>query len=405
MVHTFVRRAGTRPAILSLVIALCGSCVATLSPENEEHVVIIDTDPAGHSWSGLDVDDDMALLALVAAASGCRSSSKFSIAGITTVAGNGPQRHTFADAAYITRRLNLSVPVVRGAAWWPPGLDSWRSQANRRSEASAFIVKTVLNSAPGTVTVLCLGPLTNMAAALDSEPLLVGRLRRIVIMGGDLEPLHLDLNMLSDRYAANRVLRADLEKRLVPVQTCTQVVFTHRHLKDVLSACSAYTHSSQDGIGKGAPVGCAPALLGKMRNQLYLMPKFINPRLHPVPSSIACSHNDLNTKSENTFARRMHLARQVLGFPQGDLQQGFVAWYDLYARMPRQHVRVPQGSPQLSIRYGFVWREGLNEGWMRTLSTCRPLIDSPLTIFKHAHPRGNPCARTLFKNMHVPGTL
>ena len=42
-------------------------------------------------------------------------------------------------------------------------------------------------------------------------------------MGGDLEPSHLDLNMLSDPHAANIVLAADVPKTLVSRREMTLV--------------------------------------------------------------------------------------------------------------------------------------------------------------------------------------
>jgi len=229
------------------------------------------------------VDDDLALLALLAAASGCKLASKVRILGVTTVAGNSLQRQTFADALYIAQRVNRSLPVVQGASWWPPFATSWRPRGS--SSASRFIVQTVMNEAPNTVTLLALGPLTNVAAALVSEPRIAGRLKRIVMMGGDLDPAHLDLNMLSDRDAASQVLSANVVKLLVPVQTCTQAVFGPEHLKAAFSACQSEAapggRSSRED-GAESPVGCTPALLGKMKRQLWMMPKFINPRLKQV---------------------------------------------------------------------------------------------------------------------------
>lgn len=69
---------------------------------------------------------------------------------VTTVAGNCLQRHTHADASYLIRRLNLdgAIPVLRGAAWWPPQLDSCRPRGRRAiAAASDFIVQTVMENA------------------------------------------------------------------------------------------------------------------------------------------------------------------------------------------------------------------------------------------------------------------
>lgn len=267
-----------------LLLATLTCAVHDVAADDLENL-IVDTDPAGFTWSGLDVDDDLAILALVAAASGCNPSSEVNIKilGFTTVAGNGPQRHTFSDASYICRRLNLTFPVLRGAAWWPPSADSIRPRLP--TEASDFIVTTVMNASPKSVTLLALGPLTNVDAALTTEPLLAGLLKRVVIIGGDMRPDHLDLNLLSDIEAANRVLDSNVPKLLVPVQTCTQSVFARQHLETALDGCKAFSDQHgrrQDDTHEAAPIGCAPALLSKMQRQTWMMPMFINPRLQPV---------------------------------------------------------------------------------------------------------------------------
>ena len=217
-------------AMKMIRIAVVFCVVANALDHSAEDHVIVDCDPAGLTWSGLDVDDDLAILSLLAAADGCGEEvansvtpiSPIKILGITTCAGNAPQRHTFADASFLVRRLNLPshtnqrIPVVQGASWWPPFASTWRSRTP--TDASRFIVETVMDSPPRSVTVLALGPLTNVAQALQSENMIADRLKRIVIMGGDLSPTHLDLNFLSDAHAANIVLGANARKTLVPVQ-------------------------------------------------------------------------------------------------------------------------------------------------------------------------------------------
>eukprot|EP00656_Telonema_subtile_P045191 TRINITY_DN5144_c0_g1_i1.p2 TRINITY_DN5144_c0_g1~~TRINITY_DN5144_c0_g1_i1.p2 ORF type:complete len:100 (-),score=22.42 TRINITY_DN5144_c0_g1_i1:18-317(-) len=57
---------------------------------------------------------------------------------------------------------------------------------------------------------LTLGPLSNVARALELEPRIAERLVRIVIMGGELSgTTGLDLNFAMDRPAVNAVMRSD----------------------------------------------------------------------------------------------------------------------------------------------------------------------------------------------------
>jgi len=115
----------------------------------------------------------------------------------------------------------------------------------------------------------CLGPLTNLATALITNAAVQDRLKQIVIMGGDLEPSHLDLNFVTDPRAANMVLTSRTPKILVPVQTCAQVAWTNEHHSN---QCLA-SHNRK-------PLACK--LLARMNFQTWAMPRFINSGLLPV---------------------------------------------------------------------------------------------------------------------------
>src|SRR5207247_8504281 len=47
-----------------------------------------------------------------------------------------------------------------------------------------YLVETLLEAPPGTITLCTLGPLTNVAMALVKAPAIAGRIREIVMMGG-----------------------------------------------------------------------------------------------------------------------------------------------------------------------------------------------------------------------------
>lgn len=155
--------------------------------------VIIDTDIGG------DPDDALAI-ALAAA------SPELAIEGITTV---------YDDVLYHARRAArvlelagaLPCPIYNGASHTllrnrkPP----WRTGAGQEAEeeqagtaqdaldggrqpvnagrAVDFIIRTVMDH-PGEITLVCIGPLTNIAAAIAVEPQLIGRVKEIVWMGG-----------------------------------------------------------------------------------------------------------------------------------------------------------------------------------------------------------------------------
>lgn len=183
--------------------------------------LIIDTDPA-IGYALRDVDDALALLYLLA------RPDEFEVLGVTSVFGNASLRCTTARAVEVLEVAGRTeIPVMPGA--------SSRRRLGIDSPASDFLSRSV-DENPGEVTVLALGPLTNVATAGGG-----GRfyedVARIVIMGGALEegfgiPLFspLEFNFFSDPPAADDVLGAPCEKVVLTADLCRQALFTRREL-------------------------------------------------------------------------------------------------------------------------------------------------------------------------------
>ena len=154
--------------------------------------IIIDCDPG--------IDDAMAILLAL-------NSPEMNVVGLTTVFGN-------TNVAATTRNaLNLldfagraDIPVARGADFplvvargllgeFVHGSDGmgdigWTRVNNSAQKedprhAAQFIVDTVM-SRPGEITLVPIGPLTNIGLALQLEPRIVQNVRRVVIMGGTI---------------------------------------------------------------------------------------------------------------------------------------------------------------------------------------------------------------------------
>jgi inosine-uridine nucleoside N-ribohydrolase len=78
--------------------------------------------------------------------------------------------------------------------------------------AAQFIVDTVM-AAPGEVTIVAVGPMTNLALALNLEPRIVQATREVVFMGGNVAALgnvspFAEANIHNDLHAAARMLSA-----------------------------------------------------------------------------------------------------------------------------------------------------------------------------------------------------
>ena len=158
------------------------------------HKVIFDTDFL------MPPQDDGSALVLA-----LNSPGEIEVVGITIVAGN---HNLETEAAHALRLLELmgreDIPVYAGAAkplqhkksdyavigwgkWWladPPEEPAGGFAKRKKLEdagAVDYIVKTVIEN-PGKITILAVGPLTNIALAIRREPRFAASVKRMVIM-------------------------------------------------------------------------------------------------------------------------------------------------------------------------------------------------------------------------------
>ena len=148
--------------------------------------IIIDCDPG--------IDDALALVF-------AHGSPGLQLCGVTTVAGNVPLDMTTANALRVADFVGIrDVPVVAGSAGplLRPGLNAHHvhgasglggallpAATSRAAAGHAvdYLIETI-GAAPGEITLIAIGPLTNIALAVRREPRLVGWVRDFVIMGG-----------------------------------------------------------------------------------------------------------------------------------------------------------------------------------------------------------------------------
>lgn len=206
--------------------------------------LIIDTDPG--------VDDSMALQFALA-------SKEFYILGITTVFGNVDIEQTTKNALRLLHLANRSdIPVAKGASkpvqgeflGGVPFVHGYDGQGNTWKPAGPlkpidigaeeFIIEQVLRY-PNQVSIAALGPLTNLARALDKEPKIQDKVKEIVFMGGNAfcsgnATPTAEANMLSDPEAADKVLGANWPMTMVGLDV------THKTLlsRDTLNRISLF---------------------------------------------------------------------------------------------------------------------------------------------------------------------
>jgi purine nucleosidase len=186
--------------------------------------IILDTDLAMGA-PGSDIDDGFAL-ALALADPG------LSVEVVTTVGGNSDvDTSTRLTVELLGVLGRADVPVVRGAgrplnpALWHAGL---LAPASEGSYAAAEIVARVM-AEPGELTLVTIGPLTNVALALMLEPRVASAVRQIVVMGGVfLEQTNVgwmpgEYNFWCDPDAAQIVLGSGATLRLVGLDVTRRV--------------------------------------------------------------------------------------------------------------------------------------------------------------------------------------
>ena len=201
--------------------------------------IIIDTDPG--------IDDAVALLLALAAR------EELEVLGIVAVAGNLPLEETLDNARLVcelARRRDVKVyggcakpllrPLTAAAAIHGTSLAQRLgipepSMPVEPQHGDDFIIEAVRMTDPGAITLVALGPLTNIAVALRKAPDIAARIGQIVMMGGaafeigNVTPAA-EFNIYVDPHAAAIVLDSGLPITMVPLDVTHQVLSTPARL-------------------------------------------------------------------------------------------------------------------------------------------------------------------------------
>lgn len=201
--------------------------------------IIIDTDPG---------QDDAAAILLALG-----SPEDVQLLAITTVAGNVPLQLTSRNALTICELAGRSdIPVYAGAGrplrrklvtaehvHGKTGLDGPTLPAPVKTIEAAnavdFLIETFRNEPRCSITLCALGPLTNIALALDKAPDIAPNIRELVLMGGgffeggNITPTA-EFNMYVDPEAADIVLRSGIPITMMPLDVTHQVLTLKRRV-------------------------------------------------------------------------------------------------------------------------------------------------------------------------------
>ncbi|MBM4161668.1 MAG: nucleoside hydrolase [Ignavibacteria bacterium] len=202
--------------------------------------ILIDTDPG--------VDDALALILAL-------RSPELSVKAITTVAGNVGVRKCTRNALKILRLMDLpQVPAVAQGASKPlcrrlftapevhgeDGLGGirWLSPLNRAKvpEHAADVIIRCCRTSAGRLTIVAVGPLTNLALAWKKDPAALRKAGRFITMGGAFRvpgntgPVA-EFNYFVDPEAAHTFLHSGLPITVVPLDVTQQVVLMRKELE------------------------------------------------------------------------------------------------------------------------------------------------------------------------------
>ncbi|HEY7045334.1 MAG TPA: nucleoside hydrolase [Nocardioidaceae bacterium] len=197
--------------------------------------ILLDTDLAMGA-PGSDIDDGYALALALA-------DPEITVDLVTTVGGNSDVDTSTRLTHELLKRVDRTdVPVVRGAGapldprWRRPGSagrDTTSSLRARPSAAAALVERVMAE--PGELTIVAIGPLTNVALALMIEPRVADSVVEIVVMGGvylkhtNVLGMPGEYNFWCDPQAAASVLASGAPLRLVGLDVTEQVRLTRDH--------------------------------------------------------------------------------------------------------------------------------------------------------------------------------
>ena len=237
--------------------------------------ILIDCDP-GH-------DDAIALMLAVA-------SPELDLRAITTVAGNTTLDKTTANAIRVLDLLGVDTPVAAGAdrplvrdlvvaeyVHGPSGLDGPTLRAPSREaepRPAVELLADAISASDHPVTIVPIGPLTNIALLLAVYPHLTERIDRVVLMGGSMGQGNVtpsaEFNIYVDPEAAHRVFSSGIDVTMIGLDVTHHALLTpdaaarlasggpvSRFVADLFAF---FSRTETGGAGRGAPIHDAVAV-------------------------------------------------------------------------------------------------------------------------------------------------
>src|SRR5208282_4519757 len=283
--------------------------------------VIIDTDPG--------VDDAMAILLAL-------NSPELKVEALTVVPGNVDGRQGLENALKLTSLAGrCDLPVAGGAQhplnqklitaqFWHgknglAGVELPASKCRCDSRFGPDLIIELIHKYPHEVTLIPVGPLTNIALAVSKDPSIVPLAKDIVIMGGSITGGNVngaaDANSYGDPEAAAIVFNAGWMVTMVGSDVGERTIITRKYLADL----QALHGPESDFIAKLADFYLTRSEKSGYQGAAMYDPLAVGVVIDPTLVTLKDMHVDVETKGE--FTRGETVANRM-GYDENNVLHG-----------------------------------------------------------------------------------
>jgi inosine-uridine nucleoside N-ribohydrolase len=293
-------------SMISIFVFLAGVLMAQ-TPRR----VIIDTDPG--------VDDAMAILLAL-------NSPELKVEALTVVPGNVDGRQGLENALKIVSLAGRCDVVVASGAQHPlnqklitaqfwhgknglAGVELPSSKCKADSRFGPDLIIEMVHKYPHEITLIPVGPLTNIALAVSKDPTIATLVRDIVIMGGSITGGNVngaaEANIYNDPEAASVVFNAGWMVTMIGSDVGERTIITRKHLAEL----QALHGPESDFVAKLADFYVTRSEKSGYQGAAMYDPLAVGTVIDPTLVTLKDMHVDVETKGEftrgETVANRM----------------------------------------------------------------------------------------------------
>jgi inosine-uridine nucleoside N-ribohydrolase len=299
-----------RPVLSTVLLAMLSFPFAQADAQSSQRV-IIDTDPG--------VDDAFAILLAL-------NSPELKVEALTVVPGNVDARQGLENALKIASLAGRCDLVVAGGAqhplnqklitaqYWhgPNGLAGVELPASKCKADSRFgpdLIIELVHKYPHEITLIPVGPLTNIALAVSKDPSIVPLVKNIVIMGGSITGGNVngaaEANIYNDPEAAAIVFNAGWMVTMIGSDVGERTLMTRKDLAQLQVA-----HGPEsDFVAKLADFYLTRSEKSGYQGAAMYDPLAVATAIDPTLVTLKDMHVDVETRGEftrgETVANRM----------------------------------------------------------------------------------------------------